>query len=514
VNIVLVGFERDYQAEVALKWFSENDEIKELAWVSNYIPRTLKTVADNIRVLDFGAFWFGSYPDNFSDNRPATSPRMVSLLRREMEHLAYAYCRTTFFANPRILASKPDFQNKVHLDFEKALRFLKNMGADLMISDLIPHSYGSLLLHYAAKYLHIVHVTNYWIGFADFHFVTTNISEPCRPESYKFTRNKAKNSTTADISEKHFLTEGVEFLNKRSMIRPYETPQWVENTFNSEKEALHYGSKMDRLRRRLMFQRRSLFFLFKKTFQIPTPLIWAMEKIATFLFRFFQKAFRSYVKLFSKEGFKKGPYILFCLQTQPELSTSPISKDAPFETSRAIELAKKFPNHKIILKEHPVNFTHYGDLLQYRSFDFIKALKRYKNLSYLTGCTNVEYQSLVLNADFVVTTSGTIAYEAYGIGTPVCIFSSHPSNGLPWIVECASVEDIDITQLKKIRKTNCSQRPLENTINDWLRSLHQRPHFQGCISGWSDKNYNIDELKATFAEYIEMALVIHHEKKG
>ena len=61
---------------------------------------------------------------------------------------------------------------------------------------------------------------------------------------------------------------------------------------------------------------------------------------------------RSYL---SKEKFKSsdGKYILVLLQFHPEMTTCPAAMDTPFEEERIVALAKQFPDHKIVVREHP-----------------------------------------------------------------------------------------------------------------------------------------------------------------
>jgi len=123
-------------------------------------------------------------------------------------------------------------------------------------------------------------------------------------------------------------------------------------------------------------------------------------------------------------------FIYFALHLQPERSTCPEGGVYVDQLLAAESLAKALPNGwKLVVKEHPSQFKRNRlNSFHARSKAYYDQLASHENIILVSLC--VPSDELTLKAEAVATITGTVGWEAIGIGKPALIFGS------PWYSGC------------------------------------------------------------------------------
>ncbi|RAP31609.1 hypothetical protein DID78_00475 [Candidatus Marinamargulisbacteria bacterium SCGC AG-343-D04] len=163
---------------------------------------------------------------------------------------------------------------------------------------------------------------------------------------------------------------------------------------------------------------------------------------------------KKYIELYKKYATKKinknDKYVYFPLHLQPELSTDTLG-DKYYDQLRPIEeLSGLIPeNVKIYVKENPYQWE------SHRPIDFFDRLFQIKNVVLLDH--EIDSISLIKNAEFTATISGTAGWESILLKKPALIFGLAWYKPLPGIFhirnnptyESITTTKIDLNLLKK-----------------------------------------------------------------
>lgn len=205
------------------------------------------------------------------------------------------------------------------------------------------------------------------------------------------------------------------------------------------------------------------------------------------------------------------PYIYFAPNYQPERTTLP---DAGIfaDVLRMLDLvASVLPEKWIILyKEHPSIFNVPVSNIfwrghMYRDKEFYESISEYKNVQIIP--VEINSFDLIDNAKFVVTATGTVAFESVTRGVPALVFGSVWFDAMEGVTRVNSKRDIE----KLINKINKGYKPLQKKVEKYLQiawniSSPKYPNLlKDNISEDEKENY-IRSLDNMIVDYIKCLL--------
>jgi hypothetical protein len=159
-----------------------------------------------------------------------------------------------------------------------------------------------------------------------------------------------------------------------------------------------------------------------------------------------QVEFNSLHKLYNKlsvtaDTSKK--YIYFCLNYQPELTTSPLGGIFVNQILAITLLSNALPSDWVIyVKEHPGQLfrkNFYGYIARYRGF--YKQIASLPNVQFILG--DIDQFTLIDKAQCVATITGTAGWEAIVRGTPAIIFGEAWYQSAPNVFRVINQNDCD-----------------------------------------------------------------------
>jgi hypothetical protein len=194
---------------------------------------------------------------------------------------------------------------------------------------------------------------------------------------------------------------------------------------NVEYNALHLGSRWD-FKYVLI---KVIKAIVKYSLELRFSLIFS--KTLVYLQKFLIDEPTRYLLLTYYESLTSSPskekYVYFPFQYQPEATTSPLGNE--FENFNLVieRVLRELPNnYNLYVREHPSYWHRLSStdkISDYRSFDFYKKLTKNTRIKLISHKEN--HQALIRNSQFVVTVTGTVAFEAFGMNKKVLMFGDY-----------------------------------------------------------------------------------------
>lgn len=480
LKLCMVGFDNAHHVAAVKKALHDlNKEcsfgVELKIWISSeYTSAEAMSAFRETIVLGSKYYWHGNYNDLPLDG--TMEPYSGEFSDEKLAHLSYAFCRTTVLLGVQKAAAKHSDYFKLVL--QGAIDLLVQQKIDLVVHSNIPHAFGDLLICYAAEIIGIRSVYPEWIGFNDLLLLRSL-------DGKNFTRARSK------ISEEELAEHCLTYLNDRDLRINKESPSYLSILDKKSKRI----DDLDLQGRPRFLRLRFTENIRKKCSFLPFILIKIFEKLFILAkVLLVASVYRLLVKMFFASSFYdlSGKYVLVFLQTQPEMSTSPVSFDTPLEFDRVCQLAKKYPNITFLLREHPYNMTMHCDYLQFRKLsDFLK-ISRLNNVIYTVPSTRDGLADLIASSEFVLSTSSTASIEAVVLGTPALVFSDHVSAFLPGVIKGFDTKNIDLKEIGRCRSL-ISGMSKEVLANAWAKKLVSFNPCQAHISGYFSGVYSKDE---------------------
>ncbi len=472
ISVAFIGFEFGHHvpaAKIAIENLSAKGitcEVKIWSGVEG-IKTNVESEFEKCKFFDSHLGWLGIFPDCKSEK---SFDHMVSLTDLEIKHLSYTFSRTTFFRNPRNIKKKNI--NLFKYLVGKCIYELKKAGISHIFFVELPHSLADLAFYYAAQRLDIP------IVYKEGPFFGGDYVNPVfeGKRSYSSSKNKEKISETIISSIKN------RDLNRSLVMPTYMTADLSYMPTVAPSSVPFYRSQVGYFLFRLL----KIKLLATYVERILTRLSGGVSACQRF---YLSKQYSSYIELNADEK-----YILVLLQYHPELTTSPSAMDSPFEEERVIQLAKNFPNHKIIVREHPSNLKKTAHLFpQYRNLMLIRKMTRVKNVFYILPSDRSQYKKLIEQSFFTISTSGTVAIESILLRRPSIHLHNSFATGFPGVHIADSVESISEKLIMSL------QRELDNLSDEGvIQSLHdtitQRCMVRGFLSGYHELKYSMEDF--------------------
>ncbi len=427
------------------------------------------------------------------------------------EFCGYVYMRSSF----NFLKSQPDINYKKLLLDEDIHKKYKDEKLDLDYLKYLEEEYGMPNLW---PYIELDRVVRYNMLVREYPYNTPQYSHE---EMIKIIQVKAKEiikffeeekpdavifSVIADISTlllyniakkkniKIFFIQGVRINTRYSITEQYYTLTYIEKTFiqiqegkvaypNHKKMAEKFltdfrqkpspYSSVDSPTTRPITRRKQFNFL------LPTKIInslkWIIKTFTNYIFNdhrddhytikpWYYVTDRAKRKIRVLIGFNDlydkinltEDFAFFPLQLEPEMSEmlfAPFYNDPLWLIK---QIARSLPlNYKLYIKEHPSMFG-------YRPRRFYKALKKIPNVKLISP--SIESFGLTKNAKIIITTAGTVGWEALLFKKPVITFGDVLYNKLSMVKRCRAIEDLPYLIKEQLENFNHNETELLNLI--------------------------------------------------
>ena len=186
---------------------------------------------------------------------------------------------------------------------------------------------------------------------------------------------------------------------------------------------------------------------------------WTLERMK-FYFRW------QLSKKYYKQPNFNDKYVLFPLHLQPEATTLVCAAKYERQLFFIDQLAKSLPvDTKLYVKEHYA-------ILGHRELGFYKALLQYPNVVLISPFAPIN--ELILNAEAVVTLTGTMGFEAMIMRKPVIMCGKTHYQNAPGVIH---VDDIYMNYLSALKQWG---KPSEEEICQYLCE-HIQTMYAGCM---------------------------------
>lgn len=469
ISVAFIGFEYEHHVPAAknailrLKDNNINCVIK--IWSgSPGLREDIQRSFTDCKFLDSYLGWLGYLSTSSNDERNMD----VKLSNLEIKHLAYTYSRTTLFKDPRKTAVR-----KIRF-FESLvcrciIELQKSKVSHVFFVEL-PHSLLDLSIYYAAQRLGLS------AAFKEGPYFGGDLVYPVV---------NGKRNFVADLDHElvNFISSS---LSKRDLNKNLEVPKYMRNDLSYLPSTK--STKITFFRTQVgheIYQMSGLAPL-AKFLELNLGRFAALTSVF----------YRSFIlKHYSTKQMPPhdSQFILVLLQFHPEQTTSPAALDTPFEEERVDEVARRFPSHNIVVREHPSNLKRGSNLFhQYRSLKSLKIMLQNKNVRYMMPGGRSEYKLLLERAAFTVSTSGTVAMESPFLCTPTVHFCNSFAEGLPGVLIVEKVTDISIAKVNQARKEleNMSNKELLQKCGEVFAA---RCLEVGFLTGFHENEYTIEE---------------------
>ena len=472
LKLGVIGFEYQHIPDAlygALKTISKNDSVNYIptVWTGrNGIFDLIGKLFPDCKCLDYNDFReLKFFADKINDSK------LLHLTKTEIEHFSYTYSRQFFLRKPENITSKDIQYFKTLASF--ATNTINQNKLDLLIFSDIPHSMIDLAFFVAARRKKCRVIVRDGPYFGDFVGPVLLPSESKGQfKSWKkgLSAQKIGDEVRAELlartPSEHF--QPVSYASRLRVKLP-DLPSPSPLFFNSLAVQKVYGysnSKYVALIAEKLLHR--IFIV------LAAIKVWFYKLIA--------------VALSSKIPEKDDDFFYVLLHYHPERTTSAAALDTPFEVQRIEALAHKFPDCKIVIKEHPLNLSGNFHFVNYRNLWSHFKLCRLSNVVFLMSGNSQLHYKMMKNATAVLSTSGTHALESIQIGTPSIHFSNSFASGFPGVLILESVSEIKLNDLKVMKKS-LRKMKFDDILKNCLDAVRKAPKVEGFIAGIHYKMY-------------------------
>ena len=410
---------------------------------------------------------------------------LQQLSELELKHFSYTYSRYTFFRDPRVLtiAEKEKFTRWLNL----AIAFLEKKKIEALFFIKMPHNLLDVSLFYAATRLKINTLYTEGPFFGNYLSLNEkggnlNVNKECEPEMRDaFFEMMRKRNLSNHLDVPAYMKK--DHLGYLPNIPTPITPVY-ESFFERKVASITRSNSLAKLSGKLVRK----FILFYHHYYLN----FRISKYATDL-----KTLPS-------------SYILVLLQYHPEQTSSPAAKDTPFEEERIIKLARAFPQFDIVVREHPSNLKS-GLFHQYRSEQSLIRMLSENNVLYVWPNSRQEYFKILRNANFTVSTSGTVALESIQLRVPSAHFSDSFAKGMPGIFCVKEVDDIKTSEVEQTR-TYLKSLSNKELVSKAYDAFKMRPSEKAFLCGYHTADYKPENYVNDAAKLMRKLLKIKFEK--
>lgn len=473
-NLAVIGFEHYHHLPAfhqALGRLQENHRVlTPRIWSA---PTGLKQDINDLFLdctfIDSWDMWHGVLDLYVCDNNYKYPSFKLSKL--ELKHLSYTKSRLTFFRDPAFITpSDIKYFNKLCCF---AIKILDDHEVDIAFFSKIPHSLGELAFYYASKYLGIKYLWTdnpYFMG--DYVRTVLPYEQLYRPPEL------IANFNVEDLASSIYSTFLSRDLNQTLKPPAYTTESldYMPNAATSVEPVYRYS-------------------LPQKFYSI-VPIPFLARLIAKLLITAGSCSSvlnLNLIKLFSGcPPLQPKKYILYLLHYHPEATTSPTSLDTPFEHERINTLRRLFPDHAIVIREHPSNCAS-GEYFQHRPFYRYIPFLFASNVFFLFPTKDRKsYKALIKNAYFTISTSGTVVFESVMMGTPSVHLSKGYSKLIPGSI---NLDNVNALSAKTIDESAVSIADFsaKDFANGVCKDLKPFLYTKGFLNGYHACRYSSKE---------------------
>ena len=214
---------------------------------------------------------------------------------------------------------------------------------------------------------------------------------------------------------------------------------------------------------------------------------------------------RAQYKTLSNEISGKKDYVFVALHYQPEETTCPTGGIYSNQIEIIRALVSSLPEEtEIIVKEHKTQFNFHVEAASGRDANYYKNILELSKKITLAPVDSDPF-SLIDNAKFVVTVSGTVGWEAVQRGKPCLVF------GRAWYENMPGVAKIESS--KNLKDSINSIETIQNEITkDQLRHFHlelqhkliMANHYKAFSRKGVDSNTSAQNLEKAIVRHLEL----------
>jgi len=195
-----------------------------------------------------------------------------------------------------------------------------------------------------------------------------------------------------------------------------------------------------------------------------------------------------FVKNIEKDPCLDEDYFIFFLHYQPEATTSPQADYFSDQLLNIKIILSALPSDAVLyVKEHPGTFTVYGQDKNFRNLSFYKEIIRDDRVTLIS--TKENSAELVQNARAVLSTCGSVTWEALCVGKPAVVFS------FSWFAACDSCYLVNSTNDLKDALTKISKKISLDVDKD--REVFIK-HFYNIIIDAPPDMYALSEMSKNY----------------
>lgn len=306
----------------------------------------------------------------------------------------------------------------VHLAIVAALDLLLRKQPSLVVFRVTPHEFPQFIFSEVAKYLELEVL----------HFQPCSIAPVMIPRYSSGKRFGLAQGLPQESTESKFILE-----TARTQVRALQEAQ--SPTYMVLQRRRDHALQSFRSRLRAVAQ--SIGWIFNDRFPTSVdfsghsnPQSFAARFLKVLLTRSLQRNLTQTIRRVGKDSAPEKPYALLALHYEPERTSLPDGLPIEFQADAVLQ-ARAFlpPETQLVVKEH---YSQQSSAL--RGF-LGRSPLIYDLIEGLPGTSFIRYDekltSLVAEASYVFTLTGTIAIEAVLKGTPVVYFGTPWWEGLP-----------------------------------------------------------------------------------
>ena len=168
------------------------------------------------------------------------------------------------------------------------------------------------------------------------------------------------------------------------------------------------------------------------------------------------------LRIFSGPDYSEK-YVFFPLHFEPETATMVMAPMYLDQINLIQNMAKSLPiNYKLYVKEHP-----FMVLLGMRAPDYYKKLQKIPNVVLIKP--EIKSEEIIMNAELVITITGTAGFEAVLLKKPVIAFGRVFYNKLDMVRKCSDISSLP----KTIADVLDGYKHDENELIDFLGAILQ-----------------------------------------
>lgn len=190
-------------------------------------------------------------------------------------------------------------------------------------------------------------------------------------------------------------------------------------------------------------------------------------------------------------------YIYFPLQYQPEATTIPLGNEFSNQELAINYILENTPEHIFLyLKEHPAywyKISNTDKIRESRSLDFYKRLASNNRILFVSK--DFHHLKLISNSIAVVTITGTVAFESFGLNKTVFVFGQYIYSNMANAIKLPSSKGAKI--LNKISDNNVDYS------NEFLATLYALEKVSFKVNLNSDNDDSVKSLIRNELEFIK-----------